>query len=95
MNRLKNAEALFASFGIPEDEKILIGLSGGCDSTALFLFLLEKVGKERLAVLHVNHGIRGEEAEGDEAFCRELAERAGVPFAAVARDIPAEAKAAG
>lgn len=95
VKRLKNAEALFASFGIPEDEKILIGLSGGCDSTALFLFLLEKAGKERLAVLHVNHGIRGEEAEKDEAFCRELAERAGVPFAAVARDIPAEAKEAG
>lgn len=95
MEALKGARALFASFGIPRDEKILVGLSGGSDSTALFLFLLEEAGPERLAVLHVNHGIRGEEAGRDEAFCRELARKAGVPFVAAYRDVPAEAREKG
>ena len=95
MTALSDAKRLFASFDVPDDAKILVGLSGGCDSTALLLFLLEEVGPERLAVLHINHGIRGEEAARDEDFCRSLARKAGVPFAAVRRDIPAEARAAG
>ena len=95
MEALHHAKELFSSFGIPADAKILVGLSGGADSTALLLFLLESVGAERLAVLHVNHGIRGEEAARDEGFCRSLAEKERVPFAAAFRDIPAEAKQEG
>ncbi len=95
MTAFSGAKALFASFGVPDDAKILAGVSGGSDSTALFLFLLEEVGPARLAVLHVNHGIRGEEAARDEEFCRGLALRYGVPFAAVFRDIPAEAREKG
>ena len=45
--------------------KILVGLSGGADSVAL-LQLLWEYGKEygiQLYALHVNHGIRGAEAQ--------------------------------
>ena len=95
MRELPEAKALFSSFEIPKDARILVGLSGGCDSVALLTFLLEEVGRERLAALHVNHLIRGEEAERDEEFSRALAEKTGVRFAAVRRDIPREAKKSG
>ncbi len=56
--------------------KLLIGFSGGCDSTALVCLLLQKKEAEgyELSCVHVNHGLRGEESDGDadfvEAFCR-------------------------
>ena len=52
---------------------IVVGLSGGRDSVAL-LHLLQQKGYELHAV-HVHHGIRGAEADGDADFCRELCAR--------------------
>ncbi len=69
----------------------LIGLSGGADSVALLLLLLkyrEQVGDFPLLAVHVNHCIRGEEADRDEAFSRSLANSAGVEFSAVRLDCP-------
>ncbi len=62
-----------------------MALSGGADSVALLLALLEaNAAKESLGVVlraaHVHHGLRGEEADGDEAFVRELCSRLGVPL---------------
>jgi tRNA(Ile)-lysidine synthase len=51
---------------------MLVLLSGGCDSVCL----LDRVGGE---ALHVNYGLR-DEADADEAFCRELCDRLGVPL---------------
>ena len=51
--------------------RILTGFSGGADSTAL-LQLLWEYGQERkisVCAVHVNHGIRGEEAKRDQQFC--------------------------
>ncbi len=45
-------------------DKLLLGLSGGADSVCL-LFMLKNLQKEyglALFAVHVNHGIRGEEA---------------------------------
>ena len=67
---------------IPRGGRVMVALSGGPDSVALTLVLRELEGRGgfRLAGLaHVNHGLR-EAASGDEAFCRALAERIGVPF---------------
>ena len=50
-------------------QKIVIGLSGGMDSVCLF-HVLRDLGCE-LAAVHVNHCIRGEEADKDEAFVKE------------------------
>jgi tRNA(Ile)-lysidine synthase len=61
---------------------IAVGLSGGADSVAL-LHILVKRSKELGLVVHaahLHHGLRGEEADIDLAFCRELAEKLGVPF---------------
>ncbi len=76
---------------------VLIGLSGGADSVCL-LFMLLSIRDEfdlKLHALHVNHGIRGEEAARDEAFCKALCEKMDVGFEAVHADIPALARLSG
>ena len=57
-------------------EKLLIGLSGGADSVALLLLLLET--KAQVTAVHVNHGLRGMDSDEDEAFVRRLCEDKGV-----------------
>ena len=62
-------------------DRVLIGLSGGADSAALFHILREYqqvYGYELLAV-HVNHGLRGEEALRDQEFVMELCRSCQVP----------------
>jgi len=72
---------------------ILAAVSGGADSVCL-LFLLHKWQEElgiRLAAFHLNHGLRGAEADRDEAYVRELCEKLQVPFLAVREDVAAYA----
>src|SRR5699024_12400817 len=47
-----------------------VGLSGGADSVCLFLALVEyrKIVPFDLEVAHINHGVRGKDAENDEVF---------------------------
>ncbi len=68
-------------------EPLLVGLSGGRDSVAL-LHLLVARGC-RLFACHVHHGIRGDAADADAAFCRELCEGLGLPLEMVELDVPA------
>ena len=66
----------------PLNGKLVAGISGGADSVFLFWLLLElqKSGQLTFEAVHVNHGIRGETADGDEAFVRALCADNGVPF---------------
>jgi tRNA(Ile)-lysidine synthase len=63
------------------DAKIVVGLSGGADSVALLcgLMALKSAGSlnETIAA-HLNHGLRGAEADRDEVFVRGLCARIGV-----------------
>lgn len=59
-------------------DHVLLGLSGGADSVALLLMLLDS-GK-RVEAAHVHHGLRGEASDGDEAFVRALCAEKGVPL---------------
>ena len=65
-----------------ERGRILLAVSGGRDSMVLF-DLIER-GADELAlevvVAHVHHGLRGAEADADEAHVRRVAERAGRDF---------------
>jgi len=77
-------------------ERVCVAVSGGADSVALLLGLVEanadgvRGGRSKssnceplgvvLSAAHVHHGLRGAEADGDEAFVRELCERVGVPL---------------
>lgn len=73
-----------------EGDCVVVGFSGGADSTALMTVLVElkRLLKIELVAVHVNHGIR-EEAGEDEAFARKFCEKRGIEFIAVTKDIPA------
>jgi tRNA(Ile)-lysidine synthase len=55
---------------IPSGGEVTVLVSGGADSTCAW-HLLGELGY-RVSALHVNHGLRGDEAEEDARFCREL-----------------------
>lgn len=67
---------------IGEGERVLAAVSGGADSAALLEVLcrLAPGRKWVLSAAHLNHGLRGEEADRDEAFVRSLADRMLVPL---------------
>ncbi len=75
----------------PGEASVLVGLSGGCDSVAT-LFILRRLGY-RVRAIHFNFGIRGAEADRDEAFCRQLCSDWQVPFLSHRFDAPAYASA--
>lgn len=61
-------------------DRIIVGVSGGADSVALLLFLLELkplIGFSLYAV-HVEHGIRGEDSLKDAEYVKTLCEKLGV-----------------
>ena len=78
-------------------ETIIVGVSGGADSVCLLLVLreLQKELDFDIRVIHVEHGIRGEESRRDAGFVRELCARLGVDWEQVSVDVPAYAKAHG
>jgi len=62
--------------------KLLVAVSGGSDSTALFHILVrlrEELGIAALGVAHVNHGLRGPESDREEEFVKRLAGDFGSP----------------
>jgi len=62
-------------------QSVGVAVSGGADSVCLLHVLLELAPRWdlRLSVLHLDHGLRGEESRGDARFVRELAGRLGLP----------------
>lgn len=74
---------------------LVIGLSGGSDSTAL-LYVLHYLRNRfdiQLVVAHLHHGLRGREADRDAAFVAELAGALGLPLASAKVDVRARARA--
>ena len=63
--------------GMPKDTPMLVAFSGGADSGALLDMIVRYATESsaRVFAAHVNHGIRGAEADRDERFCRDSAER--------------------
>ena len=78
--------------GLPTDTPLCVALSGGADSVALLAMLAD--AKPVFAV-HVHHGIRGDEADRDAEFCKQLTTRLGVPLTVLHIDAPALARARG
>ncbi|MBQ8907104.1 MAG: tRNA lysidine(34) synthetase TilS [Clostridia bacterium] len=76
---------------------VLLALSGGVDSSLLLVLLQALCQKEGfpLEAMHVNHGIRGEEALRDERFCASLCKDLGVPLHIAAISVPALAEEEG
>ncbi len=75
-------------------ERIVAGLSGGPDSACLLhalCCLREELAIGAICAVHVNHGLREDEAQRDEAYSRQLAEDLGADFRVFHFDIGAEA----
>ena len=80
-----------------EGDTVIVGLSGGADSVALLLVLLElreRIGYTLLAI-HVEHGIRGGESRKDATFAEELCRQKGVPCRLCLVSVPEYAAAEG
>ena len=76
---------------------VVAGFSGGADSICM-LYLLNEYCTEheiKLIAAHVNHMIRGDDADSDESFCRDFAERHGIEIQVKKADVPALAKEMG
>lgn len=78
-------------------QKVLVAVSGGCDSMVL-LDLLHRLAPRHhwtLAVAHFNHQLRGPEADADETFVRHHAAQLQLPFFAERGDVRALARQRG
>jgi tRNA(Ile)-lysidine synthase len=78
----------------PSGTRLLIGLSGGSDSVALVLLLrdlAEQGGFIVVSLAHLNHRLRCTAAR-DEQFCRDLADRVGLPITVESIDVASYAQ---
>ncbi|MBC7217698.1 MAG: tRNA lysidine(34) synthetase TilS [Candidatus Caldatribacterium sp.] len=68
---------------------VLVAFSGGPDSTALAeaLHRLRSLLDVELVLFHLNHKLRGEESERDEAFCVQWAQERNLPIVVERRDV--------
>lgn len=76
---------------VAENDRVLIGVSGGPDSVCLLHVLCSLIpgAALRLGVAHVNHLLRGEESDADARFVRSLARRMELPCYSTAVDVAA------
>lgn len=75
-------------------DSVAIGVSGGPDSVALLLFLIE-IQKEyslRLGIVHINHCLRGKESDRDAEFVENLAFEHEIPFFLMTKKVALIAK---
>ena len=78
---------------------VILMVSGGADSMALLHMVvtepldlgdgagLARIAKERLHVLHVNHLLRGDDADADQHFVQETCDSLGIPCTALRVDV--------
>ena len=74
---------------LTKGDRIVVGVSGGADS----ICLLHVLGQLRLEydlyliVVHINHGIRGAEADRDELFVQKLCLAEGLEYRSITADV--------
>lgn len=73
----------------------IVGFSGGGDSLALLELCRRMPLHPPLLAAHLHHGLRGEEADAEEAFCREYCRRHGIEFVRRRVDVRARARQRG
>ncbi len=74
---------------LEKGDRIAVGVSGGADSICLLhvLFSLVQEYSLRLIAVHINHGIRGEEAARDEQFVERFCTEHGIEFRSFYYDV--------
>ena len=79
---------------LPSDrDLILVAFSGGPDSTALLHQL--HAGGCAVHAAHVHHGLRGEEADEDAAYCADFCRERNIPFTLIRVDVSGERESGG
>lgn len=96
--KIDKVEATIERYGmLSKGDRVTVGFSGGADSVCLMHILCalrEKYDIE-LSACHVNHMLRGEEADRDQQFCEDFCRRYNVKLNTLRADIAAEAAQAG
>lgn len=75
---------------IEPGDGVVVGLSGGPDSVCLFhslCSLRKELEIGDITAVHINHGLRGEESDGDEESARALAESLDADFVSFKYDV--------
>ncbi|OQX86339.1 tRNA lysidine(34) synthetase TilS [candidate division KSB1 bacterium 4484_87] len=82
---------------IGEQEHVLVAVSGGVDSVVLFdlLWQFAQIKDVTLGIVHLNHSIRGNQADEDQLFVQKLADKYSVPFHHAKVNVPAFAEKEG
>lgn len=74
-------------------DRVVVGVSGGADSVALLCALKRlEILNLHISVCHINHNIRGIEADRDENFVKDLCKKLNVHFYILSADVPKIAK---
>jgi len=76
------------------NDKIVVAVSGGADSVALLhgLHALKDTYNLELFVCHLNHQLRGEDADGDAGYVKELSDSLDIKSYIYSRDVASLAK---
>ncbi len=90
LNKNKIREYINKHNMLIKGDGVVLGLSGGPDSVCLFFILLELQQEYdlKLRALHVNHCIRGVEADADQDYVKALCKKYNVPLKEIVVDIP-------
>ncbi len=73
-------------------DTVFLALSGGADSMSLLYALIslkERLSLREICALHLNHGLRAEESQRDEAFVRRQCARLNIPLTVCHADVAA------
>ena len=79
-------------------DSVVVGLSGGPDSVCLIhslATLSDDLGIKQITAVHINHGLRGEDSDGDEDYAKQLASEIGAEFRSYRVDVNSYAKDTG
>lgn len=79
---------------INSGDKIILGVSGGPDSIAMLDILRQLMSELKfdIFVVHINHNIRGKDADEDEKYVKEYCQKYNIKFFAKKIDVPTIAK---
>jgi len=79
---------------ISPGDRIVAAVSGGPDSVFMLHYLLrvKKFMNLSISMVHLHHGIRGEEADEDAAFCKKIAQTYNLPYLEIHQDVPGVAR---
>lgn len=79
---------------LPPDKRLLLAVSGGVDSVVMtdIMHKLAAAHNLSLHIAHLNHNLRGADADRDEAFVRDLAQFLNLQFMSEKHDVAAYAQ---